>query len=92
VKTKYLVALAIVVIIYTVAIFYATWKSLEELRRNPLDVSCVFAYTTVIVAGTMVVLIIIELIIALNDAEESLNRYWQNYYMVKHHEHIWMGV
>jgi len=75
VKTKYLVALAIVIIVYTVVIFYATWKSLEELRRNPLDISCVFIYTAVIVAGTMAVLIIIELIIELNDIEENLNRH-----------------
>ena len=74
-KAKYLVALAIVVIVYTAVIFYATWRSLEELRRNPLDVSCVFAYTAVIVTVTMMVLIIIELIIALSNAEESLNRY-----------------
>jgi len=75
VKAKYLVALAIVVIVYTAVIFYATWRSLEELRRNPLDVSCVFTYTAVIVTVTMMVLIIIELIIALSNAEESLNRY-----------------
>jgi uncharacterized membrane protein YidH (DUF202 family) len=75
VKAKYLVALAIVVIVYTAVIFYATWRSLEELRRNPLDVSCVFTYTAVIVTATMMVLIIIELIIALSNAEESLNRY-----------------
>jgi len=75
VKAKYLVALAIVVIVYTAVIFHATWRSLEELRRNLLDVSCVFTYTAVIVTGTMTVLIIIELIIALSNAEESLNRY-----------------
>ena len=74
-KAKYLVALAIVVIVYTAVIFYATWRSLEELRRNPLDVSCVFTYTAVTVTVTMMVLIIIELIIALSNAEESLNRY-----------------
>jgi hypothetical protein len=59
--------------------FYATWKSMEELRKDPLNIAPVFGYVIAVVFETMFILIIIEVIFALNDAEESLNRFFVMY-------------
>jgi len=83
VKAKYLVVVFIVILVYAVSLFYAGEKSLEELRKDPLNITPVFGYVMIVTFETMFVLLIIEVIFALNDAEESLNRYWQNYYMVR---------
>jgi uncharacterized membrane protein YidH (DUF202 family) len=79
VKAKYLVAIFIVILVYAVSLFYAGEKSLEELRKDPLNIVQVFGYVIAVVFETMFILIIIEVIFALNDAEISLNRYWATY-------------
>jgi uncharacterized membrane protein YidH (DUF202 family) len=59
VKAKYLVAVFIVILVYAVSLFYAGEKSLEELRKDPLNIAPVFGYVIVVVFGTMFVLLII---------------------------------
>jgi uncharacterized membrane protein YidH (DUF202 family) len=75
VKAKYLVAIFIVILVYAVSLFYAGEKSLEELRKDPFNVAPVFGYALAVTFETMFVLLIIEVVFALSDAEEGLNRY-----------------
>jgi hypothetical protein len=70
VKAKYLVAIFIVILVYAVSLFYAGEKSLEELRKDPLNVVSVFGYVMIVTFETMFVLIIIEVLLAVGQVDE----------------------
>ena len=48
-KAKYLVAIFIVILVYAVSLFYAGEKSIEELRKDPMNIEPVFGYVMIVI-------------------------------------------
>ena len=69
-KAKYLVAIFIVILVYAVSLFYAGEKSLEELRKDPMNVAPVFGYVMIVTFETMFILIIIEVLLSVGQVDE----------------------
>jgi uncharacterized membrane protein YidH (DUF202 family) len=77
-RAKYLVAIFIVILVYAVSLFYAGEKSLEELRKDPLNVAPVFGYVMVVTFETMFILIIIEVILSVGQVDECVRSTYEN--------------
>jgi len=78
VKAKYLVAIFIVILVYAVSLFYAGEKSLEELRKDPMNVAPVFGYVMVVTFETMFILIIIEVLLSVGQVDECTRSTYEN--------------
>ena len=77
-KAKYLVAIFIVILVYAVSLFYAGEKSLEELRKDPMNVAPVFGYVMVVTFETMFILIIIEVLLSVGQVDECTRSTYEN--------------
>jgi len=78
VKTKYLVAIFIVILVYAVSLFYAGKRSLEELGKDPMNVAPVFGYVIVVVFETMFILIIIEVLLSVGQVDECVRSSYED--------------
>jgi uncharacterized membrane protein YidH (DUF202 family) len=78
VKAKYLVAIFIVILMYAVSLFYAGEKSLEELRKDPMNVAPVFGYVMIVTFETMLILIIIEVLLSVGRLDECTRSAYEN--------------
>jgi len=78
VKAKYLVAIFIVILVYAVSLFYAREKSIEELRKDPMNVTQVFGYVIAVVFETMFILIIIEVLLSVGQVDECVRSSYED--------------
>jgi uncharacterized membrane protein YidH (DUF202 family) len=78
VEAKYLVAIFIVILVYAVSLFYAGEKSLEELRKDPMNVAPVFGYVMIVTFETMLILIIIEVLLSVGRLDECTRSTYEN--------------
>jgi len=78
VKAKYLVAIFIVILVYAVSLFYAGKRSLEELRKDPMNVAPVFGYVMIVIFETMFILIIIEVLLSVGQLDECVRSSYED--------------
>jgi len=78
VKAKYLVAIFIVILVYAVSLFYAGKRSLEELRKDPMNVAPVFGYVMIVIFETMFILVIIEVLLSVGQLDECVRSSYED--------------
>jgi len=78
VKAKYLVAIFVVILVYAVSLFYAGEKSIEELRKDPMNIEPVFGYVMIVIFETMFILVIIEVLLSVGQLDECVRSSYED--------------